>query len=317
MPTRDTDARIGTSGVDVHISMTFGRQSDTVVLGIAENMIGFISPPRGYITCRSPTGKAQGPPGQGPSRPGSIPIAPEIASVCQSDRMFVDFPGTCGTARRSYHERDTAKMTTASTRITILIDNQAVAGCEAEHGFSLWLETEGRRILFDTGQGESFIRNAETLGIDPGLTDTIVPSHGHYDHSGGLPQLLRRARKADLYCHPAAVSARYSIRNGRPRNLRMPSTSLIALDRLPLEQLHWLQRPQPLTGCIGLSGPIPRVSGFEDTGGPFYLDRQGLRADPIDDDLALWVRTGGGLIVIVGCAHAGLVKHPAPRPAVQ
>jgi len=199
-------------------------------------------------------------------------------------------------------------MTTASTRITILIDNQSVDGCEAEHGFSLWLETEGRRILFDTGQGEAFIRNAETLGIDPGLADTIVLSHGHYDHSGGLPQVLRRARKADLYCHPAAVSARYSIRNGRPRNLRMPSTSLIALDRLPLEQLHWLQRPQTLTGCIGLSGPIPRVSGFEDTGGPFFLDRQGLRPDPIDDDLALWVRTGGGLIVIVGCAHAGLVN---------
>jgi len=184
-------------------------------------------------------------------------------------------------------------------------------------GLSMLVETDENTFLFDTGPSERIIENAQRLGVDLSKIDKIALSHGHYDHSGGLPQLLRRARKADLYCHPAAVSARYSIRNGRPRNLRMPSTSLIALDRLPLEQLHWLQRPQPLTGCIGLSGPIPRVSGFEDTGGPFYLDRQGLRADPIDDDLALWVRTGGGLIVIVGCAHAGLVKHPAPRPAVQ
>jgi 7,8-dihydropterin-6-yl-methyl-4-(beta-D-ribofuranosyl)aminobenzene 5'-phosphate synthase len=199
-------------------------------------------------------------------------------------------------------------MTTTPTRITILIDNQAVAGCEAEHGFSLWLETGGRRLLFDTGQGEAFIGNAATLGIDPGLADTIVLSHGHYDHSGGLPQILRRARKADLYCHPAVVSSRYSIRNGTPKDIRMPSASLIALDRLPLERLHWMQRPHPLSGTIGLSGPIPRVSGFEDTGGPFFLDRQGQRPDPIDDDLALWVRTEGGLIVVVGCAHAGLVN---------
>jgi len=199
-------------------------------------------------------------------------------------------------------------MTTPPTRITILIDNHAAEGLAAEHGFSVWLESEGQCILFDTGQSEAFAANAELLGIDLTRTDSVVLSHGHYDHSGGLPLALRQARKAVVYCHPEAVSPRFSLHNGTPRPIRMPAASLMALDRMPIEQLHWLQKQQHLGERIGLTGPIPRETDFEDTGGPFFFDRLGQRPDPIDDDLALWVRTGQGLVVIVGCAHAGLVN---------
>jgi 7,8-dihydropterin-6-yl-methyl-4-(beta-D-ribofuranosyl)aminobenzene 5'-phosphate synthase len=199
-------------------------------------------------------------------------------------------------------------MLSSRTQITILIDNEAREGLASEHGFSLWLEADNRHILFDTGQGGTIARNAEALGIDLGLADSIVLSHGHYDHSGGLSEILQHARKADLYCHPGSVSPRYSVRNGTSRTIRMPSTSMVALDRLPQNQLHWIQHRHFLTERIGLTGPIPRKSDFEDTGGPFFLDRKGQRADPIDDDLALWVRTDKGLVVIVGCAHAGLVN---------
>jgi 7,8-dihydropterin-6-yl-methyl-4-(beta-D-ribofuranosyl)aminobenzene 5'-phosphate synthase len=199
-------------------------------------------------------------------------------------------------------------METQQVMITILVDNDASDGLVAEHGFSLWLEADNRHILFDTGQGNAVVRNAEALGIDLSLANTVVLSHGHYDHSGGLPHVLRQARKADLYCHPGAVSPRYSVRNGSPKPIRMPSASMMALDRLPTEQLSWIQRPHVLTERIGLTGPIPRQSGFEDAGGPFFLDLHGQRADPIDDDLALWLRTAEGLVVIVGCAHAGLVN---------
>ena len=61
-------------------------------------------------------------------------------------------------------------------------------------------------------------------------------------------------------------------------------------------------------GSSGLTGPIPRLSGFEDTGGPFYLDPEGTIPDPIEDDMALWIATDRGLVVCLGCAHAGVVN---------
>lgn len=193
-------------------------------------------------------------------------------------------------------------------RITILVDNEAGVGLEAEHGFALWLETGDTRLLFDTGQGTTLLNNAHLLGIDPASADSLVLSHGHYDHSGGLALLLPQARHVEVHCHPGAVTPRYSIRNRMVKPLQMPRAAMAALDRFPQERLHWVQQPVTLTGTVGLTGPIRRETVYEDTGGPFYLDQNGHRPDPIDDDLALWVRTTKGLIVCVGCAHAGLIN---------
>ena len=63
-----------------------------------------------------------------------------------------------------------------------------------------------------------------------------------------------------------------------------------------------------LSDIMGITGYIPRETEFEDTGGPFYLDPEGKRPDLIDDDLALWIRTDQGLVVCLGCCHAGLVN---------
>jgi len=195
-----------------------------------------------------------------------------------------------------------------NTKITILIDNQAEAGLASEHGFSLCIQTADRYVLFDTGQGNLFANNARALGVDLGKTDTLVLSHGHFDHTGGIPQLLHQAEKTHVYCHPSVVHPRYSIRNGTRVAIQMPVASMAAMDKLSFEQLHWLQQPCSLSETIGLTGPIPRRTSYEDTGGPFYLDPQGKRPDPIDDDLALWIRTDNGLVVCVGCSHAGLIN---------
>jgi 7,8-dihydropterin-6-yl-methyl-4-(beta-D-ribofuranosyl)aminobenzene 5'-phosphate synthase len=199
-------------------------------------------------------------------------------------------------------------MTSAKVQVTILVDNQAGEGLVAEHGLSLWIETEDKRILFDTGQGSAFANNARVVGIDLGKINILVLSHGHYDHTGGIPQVLQQPRNPNVYCHPAIVLPRYSIRNGIPKPIQMPLESMVAIDTLSLEQLHWIQQPMLLSDKIGITGPIPRETSFEDSGGPFYLDPQGEHTDPIADDLALWIRTDDGVIVCVGCSHAGLVN---------
>jgi 7,8-dihydropterin-6-yl-methyl-4-(beta-D-ribofuranosyl)aminobenzene 5'-phosphate synthase len=193
-------------------------------------------------------------------------------------------------------------------KITILVDNRAGDGLVPEHGLSLWIDAGDRKVLFDTGQGSALPLNAASLDVDLRKTDTLVLSHGHFDHTGGVAHVLKTAGPIDTYCHPGVVLPRYSIRDLAPRQIQMPGASMVAIDALSERNLHWVQQPKRISGLIGVTGPIPRETGFEDTGGPFYLDPGGRRADAMDDDLALWIQTDPGLVVCVGCSHAGVVN---------
>jgi 7,8-dihydropterin-6-yl-methyl-4-(beta-D-ribofuranosyl)aminobenzene 5'-phosphate synthase len=196
----------------------------------------------------------------------------------------------------------------ADLSITIVDDNHALGGLASEHGLSLWIETGGRRILLDTGQGAAFDQNVSALGIDLSSTDALVISHGHYDHTGGVPRVVREAPQAEVYFHPGVLRPRYSIRDGVVKRIDLPQVARSALESLPPARVHRVEGVVTLTERVGLNAPIPRSTGYEDTGGPFYLDPEGSEPDPIADDLALSVETGRGLVVCLGCAHAGVVN---------
>jgi 7,8-dihydropterin-6-yl-methyl-4-(beta-D-ribofuranosyl)aminobenzene 5'-phosphate synthase len=191
--------------------------------------------------------------------------------------------------------------------ITILVDDKAGRGLLSEHGFSAWLEVADRHLLFDTGQGRALARNADKLGMDLCAADTLVLSHGHQDHTGGLPSVIQRAPAIDIYAHPAVTSPRYSIRRGSAKSIGMPQAGRSALEAVDAN-IHWVAQPLELVAGVSLTGPIPRITDYEDTGGPFFVDSAGARRDPISDDLALLVRTDRGLVVVVGCSHAGVVN---------
>ncbi len=195
----------------------------------------------------------------------------------------------------------------STTRITIVVDNRAEQGLRSEHGFSAWIEVAGRRLLFDTGQGATLANNADRLGIDLRTADTLVLSHGHYDHTGGLPLVIARAPTAEIFAHPAATGPRYSVRDGEAKPIAMPAAARTALATHAVG-VHWTTRALQLTDGVGVTGPVPRLTDYEDTGGPFFVDADGTRPDPIVDDLALWMRADRGLVVLVGCSHAGLVN---------
>jgi 7,8-dihydropterin-6-yl-methyl-4-(beta-D-ribofuranosyl)aminobenzene 5'-phosphate synthase len=82
----------------------------------------------------------------------------------------------------------------------------------------------------------------------------------------------------------------------------------LALESLPQQRLHWTTRAIEIAPGIGLTGPIPRLTDHEDVGGPFFIDAEGKHPDPIHDDMALWIRTKLGLVVVLGCGHAGVIN---------
>lgn len=201
----------------------------------------------------------------------------------------------------------TAKL--KDVKIIVLVDNTRAPGLAAEHGFSLWIEAAGMRILFDTGQGKALFGNAHRLGVRLEETGCLVISHGHYDHTGGMAEALKVAPKARLVLHPRALVPRYSLQPGKPpREIGMPATARDAVDRARDGEVTWSVRTIQLAAGIGVTGSIPRETGYEDAGGPFFLDSRGEKEDAIEDDQALWIGTPEGLIVCVGCSHAGLIN---------
>lgn len=198
-------------------------------------------------------------------------------------------------------------MNTHDISITVLSDNHAAYGLEVEHGFSLWIETPGCNLLFDTGQSAAMLNNAEALGIRLSTTDKIAISHGHYDHTGNIAEVLHRAPRAEIYLHENALCERYSIHQ-TPRRIGMPVPSVEAIRGLPPDRLHAVSGPALIADGVWVSGPIPRLIPCEDTGGPFFLDAEGRHPDLIPDDLALWIETSEGLVVCLGCCHSGIIN---------
>jgi len=193
--------------------------------------------------------------------------------------------------------------------ITILVDNQAKDGLAAEHGFSILIRMSGRSVLCDTGQGGTLFANAEALGVDLTRPELLVLSHGHYDHTGGLPELLRINSGLKVCCHPGVSVQRFSLHAGQPvKDISMPDPARQALASLPAARRRMTGQPFELLPGLFATGEIPRRTPFEDTGGPFFLDPRGDAPDPIRDDLSVWIETPAGLVIVLGCCHSGLVN---------
>lgn len=193
-------------------------------------------------------------------------------------------------------------------RITILADNSEAAPplLLSEHGLSLWIEEGDRRILFDAGQGPALGANCRTLGIPLSRVDAIVLSHGHYDHTGGLPEALDGRSDVPVYAHPVVTRTRYSRSTGKVREIGMPERARSALTGSA--RLIATLEPMLVSGKMTVTGPIPRTPSDSSIGSVFHTDRDGREADTIEDDQAAFVETEKGVVVILGCAHAGVVE---------
>ncbi len=178
-----------------------------------------------------------------------------------------------------------------------------------EHGLSILISTPGGDILFDTGQGNALLRNAVRMGVDWKRVASIVLSHGHYDHTGGLTGVLAETGIRSVFAHPSAFVPKYSKKTGELRSIGMPA------NRETLEsagmQLRTCTAPMEVAPGVLATGPIPRVTGFEQVPAHFLTasgEKADLVPDALEDDQALILGHGNAPVVVLGCAHSGIVN---------
>lgn len=194
-------------------------------------------------------------------------------------------------------------------RITILCDNSVgpLSGTLGEHGFAALVEWDGGSLLFDTGQGETLLHNAVRMNRDLHRLDMVALSHGHYDHTGGLLPLLRHCGGMDIFAHPALFSRRYRVKDtGESIPIGIPYDE--AFLRGLGGRFNFGERFREIAPGIFLTGEVPRQSPFERGDSGLCCDEAGCAADPLADDQSLVLRTGKGLVLVLGCCHAGLVN---------
>lgn len=196
-------------------------------------------------------------------------------------------------------------------KVTILVENTVGVplGLLSEWGLSMFLDFGDERILFDTGEQGNLIRNAQILGCDLRQIDRVILSHGHYDHTGGLLKFLQYRGRVPVHAHSDLFAGHYG------RGLNGQGDKYLGVPFRP-EQLesagaefHWHREPVELRPGLWLSGEIPRATGFERVDEKL-VEHKGEQTvpDKILDDLSLFYVTDQGLVILLGCAHAGLVN---------
>lgn len=182
----------------------------------------------------------------------------------------------------------------------IILSENRDNGCFlGEGGLSIYLEVNGNSFLLDTGYSSLFLENSKKLNIDIDAVDTVVLTHGHSDHTNGVPFL---SSGKNIIMHPAGFKERYSKRKkvfvGFPMSeLELREKHNLLLTRNPIEFIK----------DVYFLGEIPMIVDFEMDGNfSTTLDSEFTQIDYTEDDSGVAIKTEKGLVIMTGCGHRGI-----------
>lgn len=198
-------------------------------------------------------------------------------------------------------------------KLTVLLDNNTLIDryFQGEPAVSYFIEADGKRILFDVGYSETFIRNAQKLAVNLADVDFLVLSHGHLDHTWGLFALVQLYTEGIIekheVKHPILVAHPDALKSKTYRDIPEIG-SLLSADKLTgYFDLRFSREPVQLTERLIFLGEIDRVTDFE-AQEPFGVvaEYDMEKADSLLDDSAIVYKSSKGLVVITGCSHSGI-----------
>ena len=203
------------------------------------------------------------------------------------------------------------------TRAAPLKDGEIRASILAEHGFSALVKTtaEGKThtLLFDFGFSEDgAAQNAETLGVNMNEVEAAALSHGHSDHTGGMEKLIAMTGKRDIpfLVHPSAFKTMRYLKFGEEFKINFPKLTRDMVKQAGLAAIETEEPYALLDNTILFLAEIPRSTDFEKGFPIAHYQKEGKETwDAIEDDTCIVMHLKGkGLIILSGCAHAGIVN---------
>lgn len=191
-----------------------------------------------------------------------------------------------------------------------LVENKTEhSGMLAEHGLSIYIEADGKKILFDAGATDIVTANAEVMGVKLADVDLAAVSHGHYDHTGGFPAFCALNEKAPVYIHKNAFRDSYGFRNGEPEEeksgIRWGEEEKSAMS----DRFIFTDGPVYITENICITGTVPYADGTNITEGFYFRDENGeWQKDDMSHEQCLVIREPDGLYIFSGCSHRGVIS---------
>jgi len=187
--------------------------------------------------------------------------------------------------------------------IKTLIENRSISeDYEAEHGLSLYIESNGKKILFDAGESDKFIKNADKMGVDIEDIDMVVLSHGHFDHGGGLVSFMKINEKASIYINKEAFRRHGSLVDGKVEEVGLD------VDMINNSRIELIDQDTKFEDMVLYS----QVKGNEMT--PRGNDRllmeknEKWEKDDFNHEQNLLISEGDKRVLFVGCSHRGIVN---------
>lgn len=197
-------------------------------------------------------------------------------------------------------------------KITILCENTVGRRIGlGEHGFSAFIAMKGENYLFDTGAGLSVVKNSLELNKDLKSIKKVFLSHGHFDHTGGLPEVLKIKGEVDVHTHPNIFLDRIHVSKENEKEI----TRFVGIPykKRYLEVLGarfvFNEDFTEVEKNVFLTGEVPRETSFEKPDPALFTEISGkMVSDLFPDDQSLVLDTEKGLVLILGCAHSGMIN---------